>query len=852
MERAKIVTETKDFIDLDGVHLGRNHFIKEGMDKDIIDALIKTLSAGVAVLDGNLDYCFLSSAAYKGFNIHPTDIKVGQNLTRLHEVLIEKNLLDRSVLENRNLTPEQTQAAETYKKKSLMTLNDGSTHEVIRHKLDNGLTVSIANNVSYLQEQSHILQKTLELGKSAYWIYDIPTKTYEMSDTFKTFVGEDRMEAFNKYGVISLIHKEDRDLFKSGLSKALQTDKLFHFEARHYLNENERESAIQLGYDLDQIWARTSIDVMRDENGKPLKLRAFIQNITKDKIQEARLEKAKDEAIAASKAKSEFLANMSHEIRTPMNGILGMAELLANTNIDERQHEFIKVINNSASALLTIINDILDFSKIEAGAFELDPTAFDLKEAINDIAALLSSKAQEKGLELIVNYSTNLSRNFIGDGGRIRQILTNLIGNAIKFTDEGYVVIDVDITASSKSGFSDITLKVTDTGIGIEADQLDNIFQKFTQADGSTTRIYGGTGLGLSISRHIVEMMDGTMIAESTFGKGSTFTCNIPLEIDVNAKQTRYDTSSILGKRALIVDDIAVNRNLLTEHLQAWNMRADAVKDGVDALVALKKATDDKDPYDIILLDYLMPGMNGQELAHVIFGNMNIQRTPILMLSSCDQPVSSEEMAKIDISTYLVKPVREQRLFDTLIRTMSEFQNISRDKVNTKSSPQAVNQAPETVTRDTQINKDIFSEDENNSPAAKSGFEILVAEDFALNQDVVRLMLADTVFNPVFANNGQEAVNLFTENPGRFGLVLMDISMPVMDGYEACANILKFEQEQNLPHTPIIALTGHALKHDRERCLEAGMNAYLTKPVKQVELIESLEHWTTQAQSKSA
>jgi len=340
------------------------------------------------------------------------------------------------------------------------------------------------------------------------------------------------------------------------------------------------------------------------------------------------------------------------------------------------------------------------------------------------------------------------------------------------------------------------------------------------------------------------------MTAESTFGKGSTFTCHIPMQIDVNAKQTRYDTSSILGKRALIVDDIAVNRNLLTEHLQAWNMRADAVKDGVDALVALKTATENNDPYDIILLDYLMPGMNGQELANVIYSNQNIPRSPVLMLSSCDQPVSSEEMAKIDISTYLVKPVREQRLFDTLIRTMSDFQDVNRAK-SAPARPQNANTGPSVVTRDTRVSEDLF-DDQSPSTATKSGFEILVAEDFALNQDVVRLMLADTVFNPVFANNGQEAVNLFTQDPDRFGLILMDISMPVMDGYEACANILELERAQNRPHTPIIALTGHALKHDRERCLEAGMNAYLTKPVKQVELIESLEHWTTQKQAKSA
>ena len=825
----------------------RDHIIQSGYESDILEALTMSLTGSISVLDEDLNYRFISAATYGNFGFSPEDLKVGDNLSDCHELMVRKGLITDKILESARLSETQTQGAgngEVFTQ--TMRLKDGALKRITRRKLTNGLTVSLTCDISDLHEKTQILEETLELGKSAYWIYDIPSKKYELSETMWRFVGENRMESFNAHGILALVYPEDRDIFKSGLANSIKTNGFFTFEARHRLNENDKQKNREKGIDADYIWARTTCAVIRDDDGKPLKIRAFVQNITRHKAQEAALEHAKDEAISASKAKSEFLANMSHEIRTPMNGILGMAELLANTEIDERQHEFIKVINNSASALLTIINDILDFSKIEAGAFELDPTSFDLKEAVNDVASLLSAKAQDQGLELIVNYGTNLSRNFIGDAGRIRQILTNLVGNAIKFTDTGYVVIDVDIKASSQEGHSDLSLKVTDTGIGIEPEKVDSIFQKFTQADGSTTRIYGGTGLGLSISKHITEMMGGNMTAQSVFGKGSSFTCNIPLKIDVNAKQTRYDTSSILGKRALIVDDIAVNRSLLSEHLQAWNMRATSVKDGVDAIIELKKAAeDDNDPYDIILLDYLMPGMNGQELANVIYSNQNLPRTPIIMLSSCDQPVSSEELAKIDIVTYLLKPVREQRLFDSLIRAMSEFQDVERTK--TPSKPVTSNtKGPNVVTRETRVCKDLFDETNETSTAAQNGFEILVAEDFALNQDVVRLMLADTVFNPVFANNGQEAVNLFTENPDRFGLILMDISMPIMDGYEACAHIIEHQENNGLPHIPIIALTGHALKHDRERCLEAGMNAYLTKPVKQIELIESLEHWTTQ------
>ena len=835
--------------------MSHNDKIKSGMEKEIVAALAEGLNSGVSILDEDMKYCFISSNAFNSLGFEFGELKVGDDLDDIHELMVKKGLISNKSLKDRNLSKEKEKAAFPETPTSqLMTLQNNHTYEVTRQKLSNGLNISIASDVTHLTEQTQMLQDILEIGKSAYWVYSIETKEYEVSDTFRAFIGEERMEMFKKHGVAYLLDPADRHIFRDGVKNALKSNGLFQFEAHFELNAADKKMRASKGINSHTFWARSSMSIVRDGDGKPLKIRCFVQNVTKDKIQGEALEKAKDEAIAASRAKSEFLANMSHEIRTPMNGILGMAELLANTEIDERQHEFIKVINNSASALLTIINDILDFSKIEAGAFELDPTAFDLKEAVNDVAALLSSKAHEKNIELIVNYSSHLSRNFIGDAGRIRQILTNLIGNAIKFTDEGYVVMDIDITAPEKAGYGQITLKVTDTGIGIEPEKIDKIFQKFTQADGSTTRIYGGTGLGLSICKHIVEMMDGTMRVESVFGKGSTFICEMPLKLDPHAKKTRYDTSSILGKRALIVDDISVNRSLLAEHLQAWNMRSDAVKDGVDALVALKKAAEDNDPYDIILLDYLMPGMNGQELASVIYTNQNIPRTPMIMLSSCDQPVSSEEMAKIDIGTYLVKPVREQRLFDSIIRSMSEFDLNNRSKTkpkNTPVEPERVNNAPAVVTRQTRIKEDLFDDTTSASPASDNGIEVLVAEDFALNQDVVRLMLADTVFNPVFANNGQEAVNMFTAEPNRFKLILMDISMPVMDGYEACANILEFEATNNRPHTPIIALTGHALKHDRERCLEAGMNAYLTKPVKQVELIESLEHWTTQSQQNA-
>ena len=829
----------------------RDHIIKSGHEIEILEALASSLTGSISILDENLDYCFLSPATYTNMGFSADELKVGDNLSDCHKLMVQKGLLSDNTLDVARLSETQSKSTGNGEVHTqTMRLKTGALKRITRRKLTNGLTVSIACDISDLHEKTQILEETLVLGKSAYWIYDMATKKYDISETFWSYLGEERLEQFNKHGIFSLLFKEDQKYFKDGLAKAIKSTGLVELIGRHKLNAEHIKLNKAKGRDEDFIWAKSSCEVIRDEDGKPIKIRAFVQNITEMKIQEKALEEAKDKAVASSKAKSEFLANMSHEIRTPMNGILGMAELLANTNIDDRQHEFIKVINNSASSLLTIINDILDFSKIEAGAFELDPMPFDLKDAINDVAALLCAKAHDKGLELIVNYSTNLSRHFIGDGGRIRQIITNLLGNAIKFTEKGHIIIDVDITPSDTPNLNEIQISVKDTGIGIEAEKVDKIFQKFTQADSSTTRIYGGTGLGLSISKHIVEMMGGHMQAESIYGEGSNFICYIPMQLDPNAKRISYETSGIIGKRALIIDDIAINRDLLSEHLEAWNMQSSAVKDGVEALVEIKKAADDNNPYDIILLDYLMPGMNGYELASIVSKNQNIPHTPILMLSSCDQPVSSEELKQIGISSYLVKPVREQRLFDVVAKTIGEFEYDKRSKIITSESP--IQTPPAIITRETRVDEILFDHDMQDTAAKQVSFDILVAEDFALNQDVVRLMLSETVFNPVFANNGLEAVNLYTENPDRFKIILMDISMPVMDGYEASAKIIEHDKKNNLTPTPIIDLTGHALKNDREKCLDAGMHAYLTKPVKQIDLIESLEMWASERLEKSA
>lgn len=771
--------------------------------------LADNLMSGVSILDEDMNYLFISDSTYENLNLDKEKLRPGDSLSKCHELMIENGLLTPDILTAMKLSPDdqiKRNMLGIQSNSRLVTLGDGSTHRFIRKALPCGKTISIADDVSDLVEKEKLLDKALTLGEAGYWSLDIPTKTYTISKSLYAFFGADVGHKLAKQGIISVIHPDDQVNFKAALTNAPKAGNRFEVTCRAQTHKGNFR------------WSNITGEIIRDAKGKAIRMEAFVKDVTRQRRQSEALERAKDEAIAASQAKSEFLANMSHEIRTPMNGILGMAELLSNSEIDERQKEFVSVINNSASALLTIINDILDFSKIEAGAFEMDPVPFDLKSSINDVTSLLRAKAQEKNLEMIINYSADLPKNFIGDAGRIRQVITNLLGNAVKFTETGHIQIDVDIKPTRDMVIC--TIDVKDSGIGISPEKMSRIFDKFTQADGSTTRVYGGTGLGLTISKHIVEMMGGRMRVNSTLGEGSSFGFRVPLPIDRDAKAEAFDSTLVNGRRVLIVDDIKINRDLFTEQLSAWDMVAETADDGVEALTKIKTAQNEGRPYDLILLDYLMPGMNGQEFAQVITQTPSIENPQIVMLSSCDQPVSTSALGEIGIDSYLIKPVRERRLFDTIVRVLSNPMKhvpaIVKEKVEVK-------------------------------PTTPTKLEILVAEDFALNQDVVKLMLADTAFKPVFVNNGQEAVDHYKQQTNRFPLILMDVSMPVMDGYEATKQIRMYEQENELKGVPVIALTGHALKNDRAECLNAGMNDYLTKPVKQDELLEKLETYTGKA-----
>jgi signal transduction histidine kinase/DNA-binding response OmpR family regulator len=547
-------------------------------------------------------------------------------------------------------------------------------------------------------------------------------------------------------------------------------------------------------------------------------------------------------AEAADRAKSEFLANMSHEIRTPMNGVLGMAELLAKTDLTSRQKTFTDVIVKSGNALLTIINDILDFSKINAGQLALDPGPFCLVEAVEDVATLVSARVAEKNLELIVRVDPHLPAFVVGDAGRFRQIITNLLGNAVKFTEKGHVLIDV--SGEVVDGAIQMKVRVEDTGIGIPAEKLHSVFEKFAQVDGSSTRRHEGTGLGLAISARLIDLMGGKIGVESEIGRGSVFWFTISLAVDEKQVRDEIVPVDVTGARVLVIDDNPVNRNILLEQLRGWGFDCAAAESGAVGLAFLHRAVELGASVDCIILDYQMPGMNGADVARAISGDSRLSAIPVVLLTSVDQVDFGKLIVDFGIAAYLTKPARSAVLLGTVISSIQKAraqigkaQFVREPAANPKPAIPAF-----TVIRSVPVLPVPVSD--GASTSANGPVDILIAEDNEINQLVFGQILSGLGLSYRIAGNGRTLVEMYRALAPK--LILMDVSMPEMNGYEA-TRAIRADEAGSDRRIPIIGVTAHALKGDRDKCIEAGMDDYLPKPVSPDRLGAKIGTWLGEA-----
>jgi len=776
--------------------------------KQFRDALDQ-INAGIFIKDADLRYLYANQAVLDALGVS-RHVLIGQDDTAFFDEARFEEIrdVDSRVLAGEHteseLIDDSTSPSAYYKITKSPIYETGSSEKIA------GL-LGIATDISALKAAEDELRRNKELVQNVFDHADAQIVVKDSDGIYMfgnqnwvdsvEFVGKGKVTPAGIVGKspYDLYDRELADQFMEGDRRVLETRERVSFEYHSPLDPEHR------------TWLDTKFPLF-DRDGEPYAVATIAFDITQLKRIEDELRQARADADDANRAKSDFLANMSHEIRTPMNGIMGMTELALDTELTREQREYLQTIDSSAQSLLTLIDDILDFSKIEAEKLELDPIDFDLRDRLGETLATLSARAHTKGLELAFDVDGDVPAMLVGDIHRLRQIIVNLVGNALKFTDTGEIVVRV--TIDEIDGDERIVhFTVSDTGIGIPADRLDSIFESFQQADSSTTRHYGGTGLGLTICSRLVELMGGRIWVESKQDMGSSFHFTVRLPRSNVEKRDHGEllANELGGLHVLVVDDNETNRRILEKMLKNWQMTTVTADGAQYALQAMREAAERGRPFDLAISDVHMPGMDGFGFVEAVNAEPAAP-LPVVLLSSARRSDDAERCRTLGVKASLLKPAKQSQILDAII------DSVGLDTLTAK------HEQPGADSADTGDNG--------------RSLHILLAEDNEVNQQFATRALGKAGHSVQIASNGLEAVTAMAEN--KFDLVLMDVQMPEMDGFEATAAIR--EQRDGPGATiPIIALTAHAMKGDREKCLAAGMNGYVSKPIKRKALNAEIE-----------